>query len=106
MKKNIVSIAIGSAFVASAALAPSVHAADAGNPFTGTKLSAGYQVADASMPAADKKRDGKCSEAKCSAAKKKTEEKKPEAKCSADKKGADKMPEAKCSADKNSADKK
>lgn len=99
MKKHIVSIAVGSAFAATAALVPAAHAAT-DNPFSGVKLSAGYQVADASMPAADKKKDGKCSEAKCSAAKKKAEEKKADGKCSADKKDMDKKKDGSCSADK------
>jgi uncharacterized low-complexity protein len=78
MKKSIVSIAVGSAFVASAALAPSVHAAD--NPFAGAKLSSGYQIAQA---------DTKTKDANCGA------DKKAEARC-----GADKKADGKCGADK------
>ena len=90
-KKEIVSLAIGSAF-ASVALTPLAHAAG-DNPFAATKLEAGYQLAQADS----KKMDANCgadkkgSEAKCGADKKSTE-----AKCGADKKGA----EAKCGADK------
>lgn len=98
MKKSIVSLAVGSAFVASAALAP-VHAADS-NPFAGAKLDAGYQVAQADTKA----KDGKCGEGKCGG------NKKADAKCGADKKkdgkcgegkcGGDKKADAKCGADK------
>lgn len=113
MNKSIVSIAVGTAFAATAVLAPIAHASE--NPFSGVKLSNGYQVAQANTaaPAAEKKKDGKCSEAKCAAHK---SEKKADGKCSADKKAdgkcsAEKKAEGKCSADKKkdgkcSADKK
>ena len=92
MKKNIVSIAVGSAFIASAALAPVAHAAD--NPFAGAKLSSGYQLAQA-----DTKADTKTRDASCGA------DKKADAKCGADKKadgkcGADKAKDGNCGADK------
>jgi uncharacterized low-complexity protein len=89
MKKSIVSIAVGSAFVASAALAPAANAAD--NPFAGAKLDSGYQLAQADTKAkdakcgADKKKDGKCGEGKCGADKKK-DGKCGEGKCGAGKK--------------------
>lgn len=94
MKKSIVSIAVGSAFVASAALAPAAHAAD--NPFAGAKLSSGYQIAQA---------DTKTKDANCGA------DKKSEARCGADKKadgkcGADKAMDAKCGTDKKMEGKK
>ena len=113
MKKSIVSIAVGSAFVASAALAPAVHAAD--NPFSGAKLESGYQLAQADTKTkdakcggdkgkeakcgADKKKDGKCGEGKCGADKKK-DGKCGEGKCGADKKKDGKCGEGKCGADK------
>ena len=89
MKKSIVSIAVGSAFVASAALAPAVNAAE--NPFSGAKLDAGYQLAQA---------DTKTKDAKCGA------DKKGEAKCGADKKKEGKCGEAKCGANKKAEEKK
>ncbi|MBP6035291.1 MAG: hypothetical protein KA603_04055, partial [Azonexus sp.] len=72
--KSAITLAIGSAFLATATLAPIAHAAD--NPFSLTKLDSGYQLAAAD----DKAKDGKCGEAKCGADKKK------DAKCGADKK--------------------
>lgn len=108
MKKSIVSIAVGSAFVASAALAPVANAAD--NPFSGAKLESGYQLAQADTKTkdakcggdkgkeakcgGDKAKEGKCGEGKCGADKKK------EAKCGGDKKKEGKCGEAKCGADK------
>lgn len=104
MKKSIVSIAVGSAFVAGAALAPAVHAAD--NPFSGAKLESGYQLAQADTKA----KDGKCGEGKCGAERKKHDgkcagDKKHEAKCGGDKAkdgkcGANKQSEARCGANK------
>ncbi len=96
--KSIVSLAIGSAFLATAALAPVAHAAD--NPFSMAKLDSGYQLAQA-----DKAKDGKCGEAKCGADKKKADgkcggDKKKDGKCGADKKKDGKCGEAKCGADK------
>ena len=92
-KQNLVSLAVGSAFAA-VALAPVAHAAD--NPFSATKLEAGYQLAQAET----KKKDGKCGEAKCGADKKAADKKKDgkcgEAKCGADKKPADKKADGKC----------
>jgi len=97
--KNVVSLAIGSAFAATAAFAPIAHAAD--NPFAIKKLEAGYQLAAAD----DKMKDGKCGEAKCGADKKKAEgncgaNKKKDGSCGADKKKDGKCGEAKCGADK------
>ena len=81
--KQILSLAIGSAFAA-ATLSPLAHAAD--NPFGATRLEAGYQLAQADT----KGKDGKCGEAKCGADKKAAEKKKDgkcgEAKCGADQK--------------------
>ena len=57
------STAIGTAFVAGAALSPIAQAAD--NPFGMQKLDSGYQLAQAK--ADDKKKDGKCGEGKCGA---------------------------------------
>jgi uncharacterized low-complexity protein len=113
MKKSIVSIAIGSAFVASAALAPVANAAD--NPFAGAKLDSGYQLAQADTKAkdakcgADKAKEGKCGgdkakDAKCGADKAKEGkcggDKAKDGKCGADKKKEGKCGEAKCGADK------
>ena len=84
-KQNLVSLAVGSAFAA-AALAPVAHAAD--NPFSATKLEAGYQLAQADTKPKD-------SEAKCGADKK-AGDKKADAKCGADKKPGDKKADGKC----------
>ncbi|MBK7899593.1 MAG: hypothetical protein IPJ99_09715 [Betaproteobacteria bacterium] len=98
-KKTTLSLAVGTAFAATALLAPIAHAAD--NPFSLTKLDSGYQLAAAD----DKAKDGKCGEAKCGADKKK------DAKCGADKKkdgscGGDKKKDGKCGEAKCGADKK
>jgi len=109
MKKSIVSIAVGSVFVASAALAPAANAAD--NPFAGAKLSSGYQIAQADTKTkdascgADKKADAKCgadkkADGKCGADKAK------DGKCGADKKRDGKCGEAKCGANKKKAEEK
>ncbi len=103
-KQNFVSLAVGSAFAA-VALTPVASAAD--NPFSVTKLQAGYQLAQADT----KQKDGKCGEAKCGADKKKDascggNKKAGEAKCGADKKKDGKCGEAKCGADKKPAEKK
>ena len=98
MKKKSISLALstalGTAFIAGAALSPAVHAAD--NPFGMQKLDGGYQLAQAKTD--DKKKDGKCGEGKCGA-EKKTVEKKKDGKCGEGKCGADKAagtkPEAK-----------
>ena len=89
-KQQLITLAMGSAFAAVAAL----PAQAAGNPFAAKTLDAGYQVAQADMKA----KDGKCG------ASKKTE-KAAEGKCSADKAhegkcGGEKATEGKCSADK------
>jgi uncharacterized low-complexity protein len=57
-KKTAVSLVIGSAFAATAAVAPVANAAD--NPFEMDSLKQGYQVV------ADKKdTEGKCGEGRC-----------------------------------------
>jgi len=91
--KNVVTLAIGSAFLATVALAPVAHAAD--NPFAMKKLEAGYQLAAADEKmkdgscGADKKKDGSCGA-----------DKKAAEKTAADKKKDGKCGEAKCGADK------
>ena len=89
-KKTVLSLAVGTAFAATAALAPMAHAAD--NPFAMQKMSSGYLLAEADMKMKDgscgadkkkdgscgdkkveKKKDGKCGEGKCGANKKKME---------------------------------
>ncbi len=111
-KQNLLSLAIGSTFAA-AALTSAAHAAE--NPFSATKLEAGYQLAQAEV----KQKDGKCGEAKCGADKKATEMKDAaktkegkcgEAKCGADKKAAEakaagKMKDGKCGEAKCGANK-
>jgi uncharacterized low-complexity protein len=57
-KKAVLSLAIGSAFAASVAIAPVVSAAD--NPFEMDSLKDGYQVI-----AAKKSKEGKCGEGRC-----------------------------------------
>ena len=59
-KKTAVSLAIGSAFATSIALAPVASAAD--NPFEMDSLKDGYQIV-----ADNKSREGKCGEGKCGA---------------------------------------
>ena len=54
-KKTLITTAVGSAFVASMAVAPLASAAE--NPFALSGLSSGYQVADTSTP---KPMEGKC----------------------------------------------
>ncbi len=81
-KQQLLTIALGSAFAAVAALP--AHAA--GNPFAAKTLDAGYQVAQADTKA----KDGKCGEAKCGADKKAKEgscggDKKKDASCGAKK---------------------
>ncbi len=97
-KKTTLSLAVGTAFAATALLAPVAQAAD--NPFALQKLDTGYQLAQA-----DKAKDGKCGEAKCGADKKKKEgscggDKKKDGSCGGDKKKDGKCGEAKCGADK------
>jgi uncharacterized low-complexity protein len=105
MKKSIVSIAVGSVFVASAALAPAAYAAD--NPFSGAKLDSGNQLAQADTKTDTKAKDGKCgagktSDAKCGA------NKAADGKCGADKakEGVDKKKDGKCGEAKCGANKK
>ncbi len=81
-KQQLITLAMGSAFAAVAAL----PAQAAGNPFAAKTLDAGYQVAQADMKA----KDGKCGEAKCGADKKAKEgsgggDKKKDASCGAKK---------------------
>ena len=74
-KKTALSLAIGSAFVASIAAAPIAGAAD--NPFHMDSLKSGYQVAGVT-----KNEEAKCGEGKCGGAEDKgTEAKCGEAKC-------------------------
>ena len=71
-KKNLITTAVGTAFVASMAAAPIASAAE--NPFALSGLSSGYQVADshAEMKPTDKKMpEGKCGEGKCGTTKSK-----------------------------------
>jgi uncharacterized low-complexity protein len=105
-KQQLLTIALGSAFAAVAAL----PAQAAGNPFAAKQLDAGYQIAQADMKAETKAKDGKCGEAKCGADKKmdkKKDGKCGEAKCGADKKakeascGGDKKKDASCGAKKS-----
>jgi uncharacterized low-complexity protein len=57
-KKSLISIAIGSAFVATLGTVPSVSAAD--NPFTIQPLVKGYMVADSHNYGEKKGGEGKC----------------------------------------------
>jgi len=107
--QSIASFALGSVLL-SATLAPLAQAAEGG--FSAKPLAAGYQLAQAEMPAQDKMKDGKCGEAKCGADKKAHGDKMKdgkcgEAKCGADKKAhADKKKDGKCGEAKCGADKK
>jgi len=82
-KKTVLSLAVGTAFAATAALAPMAHAAD--NPFAMQKMSSGYLLAEADMKmkdgscGADKKKDGSCGD-------KKADMKMKDGSCGADKK--------------------
>ena len=87
--KQLVSLALGSAFIATAALAPVAHAAD--NPFAVKKLEAGYQLAAAD----DKMKEGSCGG-----------DKKKDGSCGGDKKTSDKKKDGKCGEAKCGADKK
>jgi uncharacterized low-complexity protein len=87
-RTTLMTVALGSAFAATAALAPVAHAA--GNPFAASQLSSGYQLAQA-----DKKQDGSCGgdkkkDANCGADKKAAGDKKKDGKCGEAKCGADK----------------
>lgn len=81
---KLTSLTLGSAFIASATLALSAHA---GETFSSTSLSQGYQVASA---------DGKAKDAACGAGSKSSE-----AKC-----GASKAHDGKCGAGKKSKEAK
>lgn len=61
-KQTVLTMALGTAFAASLAVAPVAKAAS--NPFAMDSLKNGYQVAGD-----DKKADGKCGEGKCGATK-------------------------------------
>ena len=92
-RKTALTLALGTAFAASLATAPVVHAA--GDPFEMNALSGGYQVAQA-----DKSKEGKCGEGKCGGDKTKDgkcggEKKKEEGKC-----GEGKCGEGKCGGEK------
>lgn len=91
--KTLMSAALGSAFAATAALAPVAHAAD--NPFAASQLSSGYQLAQA-----DTKMDGKKKDASCGGDKKK------DGSCGGDKKASDKKKDGKCGEAKCGGDKK
>lgn len=93
-RTTLITAALGSAFAATAALAPVAHAA--GNPFAASQLSAGYQLAQADTKMDGKKKDGSCGG-----------DKKADANCGADKKAAgDKKKDGKCGEAKCGADKK
>ena len=64
-QKTALSLAIGSAFVASIAIAPVASAAD--NPFEMDSLKYGYQIV-----AAKKAKEGKCGEGRCGGTNKET----------------------------------
>lgn len=85
---NTLSLAAGTAFIASLAMGSAAHAAEGANPFAMNELSSGYmQLAE-----------GKCGEGKCGGAKKSTkkmEGKCGEGKCGGAKKDMKKM-EGKC----------
>ena len=85
-KKNVISVALGSAFVASLAVSPLVNAAE--NPFSLQSLNQGFLVADNH---ADKAAEGKCAGMKDKAA---------EGKCAGMK---DKAAEGKCAGMKDQA---
>lgn len=82
-RTTLMSAALGSAFAATAALAPVAHAAD--NPFAASQLSSGYQLAQADQKMDDKKKDANCGADKKAASDKKKDGKCGEAKCGADK---------------------
>jgi len=88
-------MALGSAFAATLATAPMVHAAE--NPFAAKSLASGYMVAEADMAKdGEKMKDGKCGTGKCGASKKKMmKEKAKEGNCSAEMKDK----EGNCSAE-------
>ena len=73
-RKNVLSLAVGTAFAATVAGAPLATAAD--NPFQLESLKSGYQVADG-----HKGGDGKCGEGKCGGDKKDKEGKGGKGKC-------------------------
>ena len=67
INKTKLSIALGSALVASMAVTTVAQAAQ--NPFAMASLDKGYMVAEADMAKDGKMKDGKCGEGKCGAAK-------------------------------------
>ena len=92
-RTTLLTAALGSAFAATAALAPIAQAAD--NPFAASQLSSGYQLAQADKKMDDKKKDGSCGG-----------DKKKDGSCGGDKKAADKKKDGKCGEAKCGADKK
>ena len=91
MNKKLLSIAVGTTFVATVSTGAALGAQ---NPFEMNELSGGYQVAMSIMPegmCGDKDGEGKCGEGKCGADKKKAE-----GKCGGDKKKEGKCGEGKC----------
>lgn len=92
-RTTLITAALGSAFAATAALAPLAHAA--GNPFAASQLSAGYQLAQADTKMDGKKRDGSCGGDKMK-----------DGSCGGDKKASDKKKDGKCGEAKCGADKK
>ncbi len=104
--KTLITVALGSAFAATAALAPVAHAA--GNPFAASQLSSGYQLAQADTRMDGKMKDGSCGGKKkdgsCGGDKKKDGscggDKKKDGKCGGDEKKDGKCGEAKCGGDK------
>jgi uncharacterized low-complexity protein len=87
-KKNVLTVALGTAFVATLGMTGAANAAQ--NPFGMHSMDKGYMTAEADMA-----KDGKAMEAKCGADKKAAE-----AKCGADKKAM----ESKCGAAKKAHD--
>ena len=92
-RTTLITAALGSAFIATTALAPVAHAA--GNPFAASQLSSGYQLAQADTKMDDKKKDGSCGG-----------DKKKDGSCGSDKKASDKKKDGKCGEAKCGADKK
>ena len=93
------SLAAGTAFVASLAMSGTANAAEGANPFAMNELSGGYmQLAEAKCGGSKKSSEGKCGEGKCGGSK--AEPKKVEGKCGEGKCGegkpAPKKAEGKC----------
>lgn len=92
-RTTLITAALGTAFAATAALAPVAHAA--GNPFAASQLSSGYQLAQADTRMDDKKKDASCGG-----------DKKKDGSCGGDKKASDKKKDGKCGEAKCGGDKK